>query len=160
MFTRILVPLDGSAIAAQAMPYAVTLADAFGAKVALASVLLPRLQDLGVGDIFGITSGTRRAAEDRAVLIAGDALESVAAPLRARGRTVEIDLIRGTDAADEIVAATATEPGTLIVMCTHGRTGFDRLRLGSVAQRVMRRATVPTMIVRAQENSPTGDRVP
>lgn len=160
MFTRILVPLDGSAIAAQAVPYAVTLADTFGATIALASILLPHLQDLGVGDVFGITSETRRRAEDRAFQIAGDELESVAAPLRACGLTVEIDLIRGTDAADEIVAAAAADPGTLIVMCTHGRTGFSRLRLGSVAQRVIRRAAVPTLIVRAQQDLPLGDRVP
>jgi nucleotide-binding universal stress UspA family protein len=118
------------------------------------------MQDLDVADLFGITSGTRRAAEDRAVLIASDTLESVAAPLRAHGLPVEIDLIRGDDVADEIIAAAATDPGTLIVMCTHGRTGFDRLRLGSVAQHVMRRARVPTLIVRAQEDPPTGDRVP
>ena len=58
MFTRILVPLDGSDIAAQALPYAVTLAQKLGATLTLTSVLLPHLQDLGVADIFGVTSGT------------------------------------------------------------------------------------------------------
>ena len=160
MFTRILVPLDGSDVAAQALPYAVTLADRFGSGLTLASVLLPSLKDLGTADIFGITSGTRRIAEDRAILMASDYLDSVAAPLRARGLSVEIDLIRGDDAADEIVEAAATEASTLIVMSTHGHTGLDRLRLGSVAQKVIRRATAPTLIIRAQENPPTGDVVP
>jgi nucleotide-binding universal stress UspA family protein len=156
MFTRIIVPLDGSDIAAQALPCAVILAEKFGAALTLASVLLPRMPDLGTADVLGFPFGRRRAAEDRAILVADDYLDSIAAPLRARGLAVEIDLIRGGDAAAEIVAA-ATEPGTLIVMSTHGRTGFDRLRLGSVAQAVARRAASPTLIVRAQADVPKRD---
>lgn len=159
MFTRIFVPLDGSDIAAQALPYAITLAEKCGSALTLASVLLPRLRDLGMADFFGVTSETRRAAEDRAFVMASDYLESVAAPLRARGLSVDIELIRGDDAADEIVEGAAAEESTLIVMSTHGRTGFDRLRIGSVAQKVARRAAMPTLIVRAQENPSPGDVV-
>jgi nucleotide-binding universal stress UspA family protein len=159
MFSRIFVPLDGSDIAAQALPYAVILAAKLGAPLTLASVLLPRMPDLGTADMLGFPFGRRRAAEDRAILVADDYLESIAAPLRARGIAVEIDLIRGDDAADEIVAA-AAEPDMLIVMSTHGRTGFDRLRLGSVARHVARRAAAPTLIVRAQADAPKQDVAP
>lgn len=154
MFSRILVPLDGSAIAAQALPYGVALAEKFGSPLSLASILIPHLKDLGVGDVFGITSDTRRAAEEQAATIASDYLQSVAAPLRARGMDVEWHTIRGENAADEIIDIAAAEGNGLIVMSTHGRTGFQRLRLGSVAQHVMRHATTPTLIVRAQENPP------
>lgn len=152
MVSRIFIPLDGSGVAARALPYAVTLAEKLGCPLSLASVLVPHLTDLGVGDIFGITSDTRRTADDRAATVAADYLESVAAPLRARGIAVEWNLIRGENAADEIVGIADAEKDALIVMSTHGRTGFQRLRLGSVAQHVMRQATAPTLIVRAQEN--------
>lgn len=152
MFSRIFVPLDGSDVAAQAMPYAVMLAKKLGSPLSLVNVLVPHLKDLGAGDIFGITSDARRTAEERAATVAMDYLQNVAAPLRASGIDVEWNLIRGENAADEIVDIAAAAENTLIVMSTHGRAGFQRLRLGSVAQHVMRQATVPTLVVRAQEN--------
>ena len=55
-----------------------------------------------------------------------------------------------------MVLWTGEEGGcSLIVMATHGRSGIDRLRLGSVAQRVVRYAPVPTLVVPAVEHGPT-----
>jgi len=157
MFSRILVPLDGSDVAARALPYAITLAEVFCARLSLAGVLVPHLKDLGVADIFGITSDTRRIAEERSATVAVDYLQGIAAPLRARGIDVEWTIARGENAAGEIIDIAAEEDHTLIVMSTHGRTGFQRLRLGSVAQHVIRQAAVPTLVVRAQENLPRGE---
>ncbi len=152
MFSRIFVPLDGSDVAAQALPYAVTLAAKLGCPLSLATVLVSHTKDLGVGDLFGITNDTRRTPEKHAAATAVGYLQGVADPLRARGIDAEWNLIRGENVADEIVDVAAAEENTLIVMSTHGRTGFQRLRLGSVAQHVMRQATAPTLIVRAQQN--------
>lgn len=154
MFSRILVPLDGSDVAARALPYAVTLAEKLHCSLSLVSVLVPHLKDLSVGDLFGITSATRREAEERAASAAVAHLQSVATPLRARGLDVGWDLIRAESAAGGIIESAAMVEHTLIVMGTHGRTGFQRLRLGSVAQRVIRQATAPTLVVHARPHSP------
>jgi nucleotide-binding universal stress UspA family protein len=53
--------------------------------------------------------------------------------------------------SSEIVAA--TQPSDLIVMCTHGRGGLARWFLGSVAEDIVRRATVPVMLVRVSADA-------
>jgi len=62
MFDSIVVPLDGSQVAASALPAATTLAETFGARLTLLSVLVPQWKDLGTGDVFGVTSDVRREA--------------------------------------------------------------------------------------------------
>lgn len=151
MFDSIVVPLDGSRVAAYALPYATALAEAFGSRLTLVSVITPRLKDLGTGDVFGLTTGVRREADQRAMANATAFLESVAAPLRARGVACEYALHHGNP-AEEIIACAGKDASTLIVMSTHGYTGFKRLRLGGVAQHVVRHAAVPTFVVRAPEH--------
>lgn len=151
MFEKIIVPLDGSQVAARALGYATALAERFNAALTLVSVVAPDLDNLGVGDIFGVTSDVRRAAERKAITNATDYLESVAAPLRACGIACAVAVHRGNP-AEEIIACAGNAPGTLIAMSTHGRTGFQRWRIGSVAQHVMRHAPVPTFVVRARED--------
>lgn len=68
--------------------------------------------------------------------------------------TVEHELVEG-EPASEIIEAARVHHCDLIVMGTHGRTGFGRLILGSVAEKVMRKAPCPVMTVRAQPTSTT-----
>jgi nucleotide-binding universal stress UspA family protein len=157
MFDSILVPLDGSRVAASALPYATVLAETCGARLTLLSVLVPQWKDLGTGDVFGVTSDVRREADARSTAIATDYLGNIAAPLRARGIACDVAIARGNP-AEEIIAAAGVSAGTLIVMSTHGYTGFKRLRLGSVAQHVLRHAAVPTLIVRPPEGASLRER--
>jgi nucleotide-binding universal stress UspA family protein len=62
MFDAIVVPLDGSQVAASALPDATTLAETFGARLTLLSVLVPQRKDLGTGDLFDVTSDARSGA--------------------------------------------------------------------------------------------------
>ncbi len=158
MYGSIIVPLDRSHIAASALPYATTLAETFGAHLTLLSVLVPQWKDLGTGDVFGVTSDVRREADARAAETTSDYLENVAAPLRARGLACDVAIPRGNP-AEEIIACAGKNAGTLIVMSTHAYTGFKRLRLGSVAQHVLRHAAVPTLIVRAPVDGVRRERV-
>jgi nucleotide-binding universal stress UspA family protein len=156
MFTRIVVPLDGSQVAAHALGYATALAERFHASLTLVTAIPPRRDEIYSGDVLSVTDSTARTAYDatsaRATQDATDRLESVAAPLRARGIACEVALHHGNPAA-EIIACAGDTPGTLIAMGTHGRTGMERWRLGSVAQHVMRHAAVPTLIVRARDEA-------
>jgi nucleotide-binding universal stress UspA family protein len=61
------------------------------------------------------------------------------------------DLIKGDDAAEALVGYAQGEDVRMIVMATHGRSGFQRWRLGSVAERVVRHATVPVTVVPTRE---------
>jgi nucleotide-binding universal stress UspA family protein len=158
MFTRIVVPLDGSHVASRALGYAIAFAEKFNAALTLIGVIVPTLSEMYSGAVFGVTSTALHEASGQASDPAEKNitayLESVAAPLRARGMTCEIAIHHGNPAA-EIITCAGDAPGTLIAMSTHGRTGFQRWRLGSVAQHVMRYAAVPTLIVVAR-----GDDLP
>jgi nucleotide-binding universal stress UspA family protein len=76
-------------------------------------------------------------------------LTSWANGLRGREVTVETSVVAGI-AADAIVAAARTHPGTLLVLSTHGRTGWRAVALGSVARRVVALAGSPVLIARAR----------
>ncbi|HEY8597037.1 MAG TPA: universal stress protein [Thermomicrobiales bacterium] len=137
---RILVPLDGSRRAAAALPYALALAHAAGWSLSLLAVVEPRqLPD-------GLPRAITPDDDERHVTLSSAYLESVAADLRASGLVVTT-VIRHGDPASEILADSEQEGCALIAMGTHGRTGLARLRTGSVAQRVLRHAVIPTLVV-------------
>jgi nucleotide-binding universal stress UspA family protein len=77
-------------------------------------------------------------------------LESAAAPLRDAGLKVQSHWVDG-DPPEAIAAAAEREAADLIVMATHGRSGFSRLWLGSVATQVVRRSSVPVLLIRARQ---------
>jgi nucleotide-binding universal stress UspA family protein len=130
---RILVPLDGSDLAEAVLPVAERLARDHEAEVVLLEVLAGQ--------------GTREA-EHEAERRAGGYLERTAAALRGRGLPRVHPRVWYGDADQAIVNATAREQADLVAMSTHGRSGLDRLRFGSVAESVVRRAPVPVLLVR------------
>ena len=145
MFRSIIVPLDGSSLAARAVPFAVALADA---ETTITLV--------GVTDVWNDIYGTYGAVEQETLmcdLLARD-LAAIATPLRERGLSVREEVRRG-DAATEILACTADQSADLIAMTTHGRTGVARWVIGSIATRVLRGSTVPTLIVRPDTAHPS-----
>lgn len=144
MFARIIVPLDGSALAASALPYALRLADATGASLSLVRVVTP-LHVVWDDDVV-----YDAATEAEGLVRAGGALDSLAERLRAPGRRVEIYAAVG-DPADEILRYTERTYGDLIVMATHGRGGIARWAIGSVARKVLMDAPAPTLIVRPED---------
>jgi nucleotide-binding universal stress UspA family protein len=77
-------------------------------------------------------------------------IERVQEMVTAAGLHAEVVLERG-DAADRLLAVSAERQADLIVMATHGRSGLKRWALGSVAERVMRAAPVPLLLVQARE---------
>ena len=150
MYRSILVPLDGSAFAEQAIPVALTLAEGSGAKVTLArawdpanyrysSELTPPLGEVG--------------ARARDKLAAVEYLDTVAARVRP-GTTVPIRVALIAGSAPEAIKECLTkEPHDLIVMTTHGLTGLSRAWIGSVADAVVRTVTAPVLLVRPLESN-------
>ena len=134
MFTLILVPLDGSPLAAGALPYAVTLARQSGARLLLVRASLVRLPP--PPDTY----------EARLVADEGAYLERTAGLLREQGVDVETAL-RFADPAEAIVEEARARGADLIAMTSRGHGGLGRLVFGSVATAVVERAPAPVLLL-------------
>lgn len=130
---RVLVPLDGSTLAEAILPVVERLARDHEAEVILLEVLEGQ--------------GTREAECD-AERQAGGYLQGTVDSLRRRGLGRVRASVWYGDADQAIANAATRERADLIAMSTHGRSGLDWLRFGSVAEGVVRRAPVPVLLVR------------
>jgi nucleotide-binding universal stress UspA family protein len=149
MYKRILVPLDGSKLAEQALPHAASHAAQFGAEIMLLKVLGPLPEPSMAG------RGVVRSAEAASAQLARDYLESVAAGLRDQGLLAQTATAEGKPYM-EIIRFAEEHAIDLIVMSTRGHSGLSRWLLGSVADRVARGATVPLLLVQAREGREGG----
>lgn len=148
MYTRIIVPLDGSKLAEGALPEAEKLAALTGAELVLLRVIdyssRDRFADFGL--LYEYEAMARALEEERELATAY--LADVSKRIAADGFQVSAKLVDGI-AAKAIVGL--TEPGDVIVMATHGRTGMKRWFIGSIAEEVLRHSTVPVLLVRTAD---------
>jgi nucleotide-binding universal stress UspA family protein len=146
MYARILVGVDGSTHAEHALRHAAAVAREAGAALRIAYVvdmgLLPIAPELGV-DLAQLTSARR--AEGQHVLSAG-VEEARKLGIAAETRLVETGTPAQSPAA-ALVEEAASWPADLIVLGARGRRGVERLLLGSMADGVARRSTVPVLLV-------------
>src|SRR5581483_10854271 len=133
----ILVPLDGSPLGEQALPYAETLARASGARVVL-------VRAIRVSAFPGVDTTD---AQVRAEQEAAEYLAVVAARLDAAGIAVETATPYG-EAAAEILEEIGLRGADLVVMATRGRSGLVRLVHPGIAERVLVESRVPVLLVR------------
>lgn len=146
MYGDILVPTDGSESAERAVEYGVVLADTVGAHVHALTVIDER-DYRGAVDDDAVEVGLSAAEES-----AQAAVDRVAA--RVGGDRVTTHVTTGVPS--EAILGYARESGVdIIVMATHGRTGVERFIIGSVAEKVVRRAPVPVVTVRVTDRLPT-----
>jgi nucleotide-binding universal stress UspA family protein len=147
MYSKILVPLDGSKTAENVLPLARCFARSLQVPVEL----------LGIVDIAEMA---RHISADQASMVRtmvddatrrfGDYLERVAKNFP-NGKVQWT--VRSGNAAEAIIESAAAEKEALIAMATHGRSGLDRWLLGSIAEKVLRGASNPVLLVRAKEES-------
>lgn len=122
---RILVPVDPGDVSLEVLASAIELATVFGSHVMLLNVM-PE------GPAYGVPVPQITEAFER---------------FRTAGVTVEPFLRKG-DPAKEILSLARDQKADLIAMATHGRSGVSRMLFGSVAERVVRGATIPLLLVR------------
>lgn len=142
--SEILVPLDGSPLAESALPYVEGLAKRSSLKVVL-------LRAANLYNVYTPYSGTMIYGGDRHIEagIETDAyayLKGVADNLRNKGLEVRCQIERGTPASTIIDVARGLSEN-MIVMTSHGRSGFRRLVLGSVTDAVIRSAGDPVLVI-------------
>jgi nucleotide-binding universal stress UspA family protein len=143
---KVLVPLDGFEPSEGILPVVERLAWPRDLGIFLLEVIEP-LPSAAAAELGGygeeITAFRREEAERY--------LAKVAEPLKAQGLNVEWDVKTGQP-AQVIAAMAAREPADLIAMVTHGRKGLGRLCFGSVAEGVLRSASVPVLLLRAADS--------
>ncbi|MGE5618875.1 MAG: universal stress protein [Sphingomonadaceae bacterium] len=142
MYSRILVPLDGSPLAETAITHAELLASATGAELELIRVAVLRfVQQPGKEGYVVQNGGDREEAE---------------AYLQEWQRRLSDNGIRATyqvrvgNVAEEIVQYAAATRADIIVMSTHGRTGARLWAYGSIAEKVLRVAPCSVLVVRTR----------
>jgi len=149
MYTRLLIPLDGSKVAEQVLPYARFLAKALTIPVELLGIVDPvPLADFA--EVWERSDFDKLVAEETK----GTAQYLDTTARSFPGAEVRCSVEKGTP--DEvIIAKAAADEKTLIVMATHGRSGIQRWLLGSIADKVLHGATNHLLLVRASEQGET-----
>lgn len=168
MIGKILVPLDGSKLAQQALPYASQLATALGASLVLLGVApsppgrwggvfraaadfmvdkeLPDTEEDLDKSRYPISKDSQMASVESEVK---RKLMPAAEQLQKQGLSVQVAVTYGRP-SDAILQFARDKKMDLIVMCTHGDGGLTPYAYGGTADRVARRASVPVMLVRPE----------
>ena len=148
MYSRILVPVDGSSLSEQVLPYVQQLGLGLSIPVTLMTVVEPSPPgiDLHLGPSSQEQDTVRHRA-DHAIAY----LNSLADAFRSDGLTVSTLTPSGAP-AQEIIQEAEREADTLIAMSGHGRSGVARWWLGSIADRVLRTAGSPLLLIRFHED--------
>jgi nucleotide-binding universal stress UspA family protein len=149
MYKRVLVPLDGSALAESILPFVEQVAGPLDAEVVLLSVIEPPSAGEVVASAGVVSPDAWRVRE----VEVKQYLAGVEQRLSAKGLRVQRRLQMGR-AAHEILATATAAGADLIAMTTHGRSGIVRLLFGSVAEAVLRASPVPLLLFRVTPEAP------
>src|SRR5581483_5795508 len=150
MMQRILVPLDGSARAERALPVAARIARNTGATLLLLRVTVPVVDSRTSLGLAGTSQQAILESEQ----------EKVRAYLEGMSRLGDLATLQvGTVAlsgipAETILSYIEANNVDLVVMCSHGYTGFKRWALGSVAQHVAKHSSAPVLVLRERSPKP------
>lgn len=151
MYSKILVPLDGSKTAEAVLPFARCLARSLQIPIELLAIV-------------DIAEMARHVTADQAAMVR-TLIDDQTRRLESYVKSVVKNFPAGTvhdtvqkgNAAETIIESAAVDKQTLIAMATHGRSGLDRWLLGSVAEKVLRGAANPLLLIRATEKAPLWD---
>jgi nucleotide-binding universal stress UspA family protein len=143
MFKRILVPLDGSQFAEGALTHAQMLAECGGGEIELLRVAVHPSSYVYVSDpaaLADLYDSDRAHCEDY--------LNKTAQRVRDASHVNVTTAVLEGIVADAVLDYAEDTAADLIVMSTHGRSGMERWLLGSVAEKVVRGAKMPVLLVR------------
>lgn len=147
MYSKILVPLDGSGLAECALPHVVNLVkDGAAGEVILLNVVHVHIPRGGeAASYFDI-----HEVRDNLMTESRRYLEKVQARLASAGIPAKIESLEGKRPADTISDYAQERGMDMIVIATHGYTGLKKLMLGSVALGVLHESRVPVLLIRAE----------
>ncbi len=155
MFSKILVPLDGSKVGEAALPVIEQLVNKLAAGTKVEVILIGVITLLRHWVVVGEASAPVSYTEEELKVIrqrVEDYLVKTGESLKKKGVTVRTIVSTG-NAADEIIRAADDSGADLIAMSTHGRSGLRKLAFGSITDKVLQRSRIPVLTVRAPEGT-------
>lgn len=159
MYQRILVPVDGSPVSQRGLEEAVQIAKLTQGRLLLVHVIDELSLALAMDAQSGRAGSYLQSVKDEGARLLEDAKRSAQAAgievetaLHERyGATVYPAVITESSVDETVIAEARRWKADLIVIGTHGRRGVSRLVLGSSAERILRSAPVPVLLVRAPD---------
>ncbi len=146
MYTKILVPLDGSRLAEQVLPYA---------RFLMARLKVP-VELLGVIDLAAIAISVHSHNARYLSRLADESRRASETYLERISKTVpEVSITSSVETGkpeEVIIEKAARDKRTSIAVATHGRSGVKRWTLGSVTEKVVRHSRSPVLVVRAADD--------
>lgn len=168
-YARLLAPLDGSSRAESALPVAVSIARAHGAELVLAHAI-HEAQLIETGPLETEDVELCERLRRRNERVAGDYLDRVRSGYLDEKIQVRTLILTGSDVRRTLAQAVADEKADLVVLASHGRSGYPDVPSGDVAAYLMSHTETPLLIVRSQETrqrrrdydelEPSGVRLP
>ena len=150
MYKKILVPLDGSKLAECVLPHVESIGSGGGTEsVTFVRVVEPFYMAMAADPEAGYTLSVKdwQQMEAEAKEAAGAYLKRLTSTIKYKGVRIDSEVLEGK-AADSIADYADKAGFDLIVIATHGRSGVSRWVWGSVADRILRSARVPVLMVR------------
>ena len=151
-YKHILVPLDSSELAELALDDAFSIASLSGAEVTLIHVASPVEKAIATDTDHPVFVDQQWESRK---LLAHDYLNNICSRLDCKNVVVH-QVVKMGRPAETIIEYAHQHPIDLIVMATHGRSGVQRWVYGSVADKVLRGADIPTLLVRAHVGNGAG----
>ncbi|WP_179998531.1 universal stress protein [Acinetobacter sp. YH12239] len=143
-YQNILVPVDGSEVALNVVQHAVELAKAFNSKITVVQVMT---LDPYIAAEY-LSDGQSNLLIERARKFIEDNLAQAKAKFNEYGVDVETKILEGESIHRTIMKAIDELNIDLIVISSHGRSGFKKLIMGSVAQSLITEVNVPVFVVK------------
>ncbi len=151
---RILCPIDFSEVSSHALEHAVGLARTAGARLTVLHVVHPLMPRTGMGRL---NAAAAPLTDPAALQEPRDRVDAACRQAGGADVAVDIAVVAADQPAHAILEQAAAQSADLVVMGTHGTGGFQHLLLGSVAEKVLRRAACPVLTVPQQaQNASAG----
>ena len=151
---KILIAVDDSRYADHAAEFGFEMARLCNAGVGLVNIIEPIIMPAGSDSITGISTEVSMVDESEMVRIQKEAAENTVRRIQAQ-YAEDLKITNFTEyglTADGILKCSAEFGADMIVIGTHGRTGIDRLFMGSIAENVVRHSKVPVLVVPLRES--------
>lgn len=143
-FQNILVPIDGSDTSLAVIPEAVEVANKFNATITVVQVMT---LDPYIASEY-MMHGQSNQMIERARNYILDNLETAKGKFQEQGIDVQVKLLEGENIAKTIAQATEDLNTDLVIISSHGRSGFKKLLIGSVAQSLLTTVNVPVLVIK------------
>ena len=149
MFKNILIPTDGSKLAAKGAKVGIKLAKALRAKVTGVYVILPYVPPMyGEAALYYVPGLSPQDYEKSSKAAACKALDAIESEARRAGVRFTTRSVTDAHPHEGILKTARAAKCDAIAMATHGRGGLGGLILGSETQRVLAHSTIPVLVIR------------